>query len=61
MLFYSAVLNGMLAAPLIVLVVLLTSKKKVMGTRVNSRALRYLGWAAAVVMGAAGVGMFFTL
>ena len=37
MLFYSAVLNGLLAPPLIVLVVLLTSNPKVMGERVNSR------------------------
>jgi NRAMP (natural resistance-associated macrophage protein)-like metal ion transporter len=37
MLFWSAVVNGVLAPPLIVLVVLLTSDKKVMGTRTNSR------------------------
>jgi len=43
MLFYSAVLNGVLAPPLIVLMVLLTSKSKIMGTRVSSRPLRYFG------------------
>ena len=61
MLFYSAVLNGLLAPPLIVLVVLLTSNRKVMGARVSSRPLRYLGWAAAAVMTLATVGMFATL
>jgi NRAMP (natural resistance-associated macrophage protein)-like metal ion transporter len=61
MLFYAAVLNGALAAPLIVLVVLLTSNPKIMGERVNSRSLRYLGWAAAAVMTAATVGMFATM
>jgi Mn2+/Fe2+ NRAMP family transporter len=61
MLFYSAVLNGVLAPPLVVLVVLLTCKPEVMGTRVSSRPLRYLGWATAVIMTAAAIGMFVTM
>jgi Mn2+/Fe2+ NRAMP family transporter len=61
MLFYSAVLNGVLAPPLIVLVVLLTSNSKIMGIRVSSRLLRYVGWAAAVIMTAACIGMFVTM
>jgi NRAMP (natural resistance-associated macrophage protein)-like metal ion transporter len=61
MLFWSAVVNGVLASPLIVLVVLLTSDHTVMGKRVNSPLLRWLGWATAVVMTAAAVGMFVTL
>jgi NRAMP (natural resistance-associated macrophage protein)-like metal ion transporter len=61
MLFYSAVLNGVLAPPLIVLVVLLTSRPDVMGTRVSSRPLRYLGWAAAAIMTAAAAAMFATM
>jgi NRAMP (natural resistance-associated macrophage protein)-like metal ion transporter len=61
MLFYSAVLNGVLAPPLIVLVVLLTCKPEIMGTRVSSRPLRYLGWATALIMTAAAIGMFATM
>ncbi len=61
MLFWSAVLNGVLAPPLIVLVVLLTSSKKIMGTRTNSRAMRWLGWATAAIMTAAAVTMFATM
>lgn len=61
MLFYSAVLNGVLAPPLIVLVVLLTSNPEVMGERVSSRPVRYLGWATAVIMSAAAIGLFITL
>ena len=60
MLFYSAVLNGVLAPPLIVIVVLLTSNSKIMGSRVSSRPLRYLGWATAVIMTVAAIGMFAT-
>ena len=61
MLFWSAVVNGVLAPPLIVLVVLLTSDRKVMGDRVNSALLRGLGWATASVMALAAVGMFATM
>jgi NRAMP (natural resistance-associated macrophage protein)-like metal ion transporter len=61
MLFLAAVLNGVLAPPLIVLVVLLTSSKKVMRDRVNSPALKWLGWATAIIMAAAAVAMFVTM
>ena len=43
MLFWSAVINGLLAPPLILLVILLTSSRKVMGEQVNSPMLRCLG------------------
>jgi NRAMP (natural resistance-associated macrophage protein)-like metal ion transporter len=58
MLFLSAVANGVLAPPLIVLIVLLTTDASVMGSRVNPAWLRRLGWLAAVVMTAAAVCMF---
>jgi NRAMP (natural resistance-associated macrophage protein)-like metal ion transporter len=58
MLFWSAVANGILAPPLIVLVVLLTSDPQVMGDRVNPRWLRRMGWVSAVVMTVAAVAMF---
>ena len=60
MLFWSAVVNGVLAPPLIVLVILLTSDKRVMGERVNPPLLRWLGWLTAVIMTAAAIGMFAT-
>jgi NRAMP (natural resistance-associated macrophage protein)-like metal ion transporter len=57
MLFASAVLNGVLAPPLIVLVILLTSDRTVMGDATNGLLLKGLGWACAGVMTAAAVGM----
>ncbi len=57
MLFWSAVLNGVLAPPLVALVVLLTSDSKVMGKRVNAPAARVLGWVCAAVMAAAAVAL----
>jgi len=61
MLFWSAVLNGVLAPPLIVLVVLLTSNRAVMGDRVNPPLLKWLGWACAAVMTIAAIAMFATM
>jgi NRAMP (natural resistance-associated macrophage protein)-like metal ion transporter len=58
MLFWSAVTNGVLAPPLIVLLVLLTSDVKVMGDRVNPPLLRWLGWITAAVMSVAAAAMF---
>ena len=58
MLFWSAVANGVLAPPLIVLIVLLTSDPRVMGGHVNPAWLRCIGWLAAAVMTVAAVAMF---
>jgi NRAMP (natural resistance-associated macrophage protein)-like metal ion transporter len=60
MLFWSAVLNGALAPPLLVLVVLLTSRADVMGEHRNGPLLRWLGWTCAGVMLLATVVMFVT-
>lgn len=60
MLFWSAVMNGMLAPPLVVIVVLLTSDKKVMGKHANSTGMRWLGWLCAAAMGVASVGLIVT-
>jgi len=60
LLFWSAVINGLLAPPLILLVILLTSKQKVMGKHVNPPLLKYLGWATFAVMTAAAIAMLAT-
>jgi len=58
MLFWSAVINGVLAPPLIVLVVLLSSNRRIMGKYTASPLLQGLGWVTAAAMTAAAVGMF---
>jgi Mn2+/Fe2+ NRAMP family transporter len=60
MLFWSAVLNGTLAPPLLIIVVLLTSRADVMGEHRNGPLLRWLGWTCAVIMLLATVIMFVT-
>ncbi len=57
-LFWSAVINGVVAVPLMVVIILLVSKKTVMGEYAASRPIVILGWSATVVMGLAAVRMF---
>lgn len=56
-LFWSAVINGVVAVPLMVVIILLVSKKSVMGAFTASRSLVILGWIATAVMAAAAVRM----
>src|SRR5579872_6992724 len=58
MLFWAAVLNGVLAPPLIVIVLLLTSNPAIMGARSNPRWLAVLGWITVGVMTLSSVAMF---
>ena len=60
MLFLSAVLNGLLAPPLLVLVMLVGNNKTIMGTSVNGLWLNVLGWLATALMGAAAIALFAT-
>ena len=57
MLFWSAVINGIVAVPLLVVIILLASSKSVMGAFTASRAILALGWIGAAVMGFAAVLM----
>jgi NRAMP (natural resistance-associated macrophage protein)-like metal ion transporter len=57
-LFWSAVINGVVAVPLMAVIIILVSKKSVMGNFTASRPLVILGWVATAIMGAAAVAMF---
>jgi Mn2+/Fe2+ NRAMP family transporter len=58
LLFTTAVINGVLAPPLILIVLLLTTDPSVMGTAVNSRTVTVLGWVTFAVMVVAALGLF---
>jgi len=58
MLFWSAVINGIVAVPLLVVIILLASSKSVMGAFTASRPILALGWIGAAIMGLAAVLMF---
>lgn len=57
-LFWSAVINGVVAVPLLVVITLIASSKSVMGEFTSSRPVVILGWAAVAIMGLAAVLMF---
>ncbi len=57
-LFWSAVLNGIVAAPMMAVIIVLASKKSVMGAYTASRSLVVLASIGAAIMGAAAVWMF---
>ena len=59
LLFTTAVINGVLAPPLILLVILLTSDRTVMGDAVNSGVVSVLGWLTFAVMVVAAFGLLF--
>jgi NRAMP (natural resistance-associated macrophage protein)-like metal ion transporter len=61
MLYYSAVLNGILAPPLMVLILLIGNNKKIMGKYVNGKASNVFGWVITAVMGVCAVAMVVTL
>ncbi|MCG5076536.1 NRAMP family divalent metal transporter [Paraburkholderia tagetis] len=60
-LFWSAVINGVTAVPIIVLMMKMASHKDVMGKLTVSGSLRLVGWLATGVMGVAVAGMLILL
>ena len=61
MLFYSQILDGLIAPLLIVILLLLTSSRKVMGDFVNGVLTKFWGWAAVVVMVGADIALIYQL
>ena len=59
LLFTAAVVNGVLAPPLILIVLLLTRSRAVMGEAVNPPLLELLGWITFAIMVVAALGLFF--
>jgi Mn2+/Fe2+ NRAMP family transporter len=59
-LFWAAVINGVIAVPIMVVMMLLAQRRDVMGPLVVTRRLRVLGWLATLVMALAVGAMFVT-
>ncbi len=59
-LFWSAVLNGVVAVPVMVMMLLMAVRSKVMGKFVLGPTLKWMGWLATAVMALAAFGMFAT-
>jgi len=59
-LLWSAEINGVIAVPIMVIMMLLASREDIMGRFVIRPRLRGLGWAATVVMAVTVVAMIAT-
>ena len=60
-LIYSAVANGIVAPIVLVLIVLISSDKKVMGKWVNSHITRVIGWLTVLLMTLSGLAAIYAL
>jgi NRAMP (natural resistance-associated macrophage protein)-like metal ion transporter len=59
-LFWSAVINGVVAVPVMIAIMVMAARPAVMGQFVISPRLKFMGWLATAVMTAAAIGMFAT-
>ena len=60
-LFWTAVINGVVAVPIMVMLLLIASRRDVMSDFTLPPVLKTVGWVATAVMAAAAAGMFATL
>ncbi len=60
-LFWSAVINGVISVPIMVVMMLLATHEKTMGRWVIGRKLRWWGWAATAAMALTVLAMLVTL
>jgi Mn2+/Fe2+ NRAMP family transporter len=60
-LFWSAVINGVIAVPAMTIIMVLASRRTVMGKFLLRPLLKSVGWIATAVMFLATVGMFVTM
>ncbi len=60
-LYYTAVLNGIIAPPLLFMIMLIGNNRKIMKDKVNGPASNALGWITTLVMSIAAVALFLSL
>ena len=58
-LFWSAILNGVAAVPLLAVIVWFASSSSIMGRWKSSPLARAWGWGTVALMGVATAGMFY--
>jgi NRAMP (natural resistance-associated macrophage protein)-like metal ion transporter len=60
-LYYTAVLNGVIAPPLLVMIMLISGNRQIMHDNVNGRVSRTLGWLTTLLMGVAALALLATM
>jgi NRAMP (natural resistance-associated macrophage protein)-like metal ion transporter len=57
---FSGIVQGFSTPPLLLLIMLMTNSRKIMGSRVNTLGLNILGWITTVAIFAASIGLILT-
>jgi len=57
---WAGIVQGFSAPPLVLLIMLMTNRRSIMGDRVNSRGINVLGWLTTISIFAASIGLVAT-
>jgi Mn2+/Fe2+ NRAMP family transporter len=60
-LYYTAVINGIVAPPLLWIIMLIGNNRKIMADKINGRASNILDWITTIGMTIAAAALVFTL
>ena len=60
-LYYTAVLNGIVAPPLLLMIMLIGNNRTIMKSKVNGRVSNTLGWITTIAMSIAALALLLTL
>lgn len=61
MLYYTAIINGIIAPPLLFFIMKIANNRKIMKEHVNSKISNWLGWIATVLMSLVAVALVWVL
>jgi Mn2+/Fe2+ NRAMP family transporter len=59
-LFWTAVINGLIAPPILIVIMLVANNRLIMGDEVNGYWTNVVGWATTAVMFAAAIALLLT-
>ncbi len=60
-LYYTAIINGVAAPPLLILIMLVSNNRKIMKDKTNNRFSNTLGWITTIAMTLAAIALFWAL
>ena len=60
-LYWAAVINGVVAVPVIAIMMIMATRKSIMGVFTITRGMAFLGWVATAVMAIAAIAMFSSM
>src|SRR3989344_857242 len=61
MLYYTAILNGFISPPIMIMLMLASSNRKIMGEHINNRYVNIVGWFITIVMSFASIALLLSI